>query len=214
MQSLLLRVTSWHSVELIPVRPCQNHYTTWNAFEFISLNSCFCWLLVMKLILRLLTEHSVFLLLYKYSGSFTVSKRSNFGDDTQLIVSPVALWQNGVFYQSFSQLSWEATHSFSFLQVPFFCLLPLPFQYKNKQAAHPNMRTYYFCTDTAKEMESWMKAMTDAALVQAEPVKRSVPVLSLCQGKENILLEGLNEEKQKLNVALLQHFLVLILNVC
>ncbi|KAM8751429.1 pleckstrin homology domain-containing family A member 5 isoform 16-T16 [Acanthopagrus schlegelii] len=34
------------------------------------------------------------------------------------------------------------------------------------------MRTYYFCTDTAKEMESWMKVMTEAALVQAEPVKR------------------------------------------
>lgn len=73
------------------------------------------------------------------------------------------------------------------------------------------MRTYYFCTDTAKEMESWMKVMTDAALVQAEPVKRLVPVCSLCQGKENILLEGLNEEKQKLDVALLQHFQVLIL---
>nr|XP_046249562.1 pleckstrin homology domain-containing family A member 5 isoform X7 [Scatophagus argus] len=40
------------------------------------------------------------------------------------------------------------------------------------KATHPNMRTYYFCTDTAKEMESWMKVMTDAALVQAEPVKR------------------------------------------
>ncbi|KAE8296137.1 Pleckstrin-like proteiny domain-containing family A member 5 [Larimichthys crocea] len=40
------------------------------------------------------------------------------------------------------------------------------------KATHPNMRTYYFCTDTAKEMESWMKAMTDAALVHAEPVIR------------------------------------------
>ncbi|XP_074682434.1 pleckstrin homology domain-containing family A member 5 isoform X29 [Strix aluco] len=40
------------------------------------------------------------------------------------------------------------------------------------KAAHPNMRTYYFCTDTSKEMELWMKAMTDAALVQTEPVKR------------------------------------------
>ncbi|XP_068595319.1 pleckstrin homology domain-containing family A member 5-like [Brachionichthys hirsutus] len=40
------------------------------------------------------------------------------------------------------------------------------------KATHPNMRTYYFCTDTAKEMESWMKVMTDAALVHAEPVKR------------------------------------------
>uniref|UniRef100_A0A671X4V1 Pleckstrin homology domain containing A5 n=1 Tax=Sparus aurata TaxID=8175 RepID=A0A671X4V1_SPAAU len=42
------------------------------------------------------------------------------------------------------------------------------------KATHPNMRTYYFCTDTAKEMESWMKVMTEAALVQAEPVKRFV----------------------------------------
>uniref|UniRef100_M3ZGH1 Pleckstrin homology domain containing, family A member 5 n=1 Tax=Xiphophorus maculatus TaxID=8083 RepID=M3ZGH1_XIPMA len=42
------------------------------------------------------------------------------------------------------------------------------------KATHPNMRTYYFCTDTSKEMESWMKVMTDAALVHAEPVKRSV----------------------------------------
>ncbi|XP_023205779.1 pleckstrin homology domain-containing family A member 5 isoform X11 [Xiphophorus maculatus] len=40
------------------------------------------------------------------------------------------------------------------------------------KATHPNMRTYYFCTDTSKEMESWMKVMTDAALVHAEPVKR------------------------------------------
>ncbi|XP_061677862.1 pleckstrin homology domain-containing family A member 5-like isoform X1 [Syngnathoides biaculeatus] len=40
------------------------------------------------------------------------------------------------------------------------------------KATHPNMRTYYFCTDTAKEMESWMKVMTDAALVHSEPVKK------------------------------------------
>ncbi|XP_053174571.1 pleckstrin homology domain-containing family A member 5-like isoform X1 [Scomber japonicus] len=40
------------------------------------------------------------------------------------------------------------------------------------KATHPNMRTYYFCTDTAKEMESWMKVMTDAALLHSEPVKR------------------------------------------
>ncbi|KFO36584.1 Pleckstrin homology domain-containing family A member 5 [Fukomys damarensis] len=40
------------------------------------------------------------------------------------------------------------------------------------KAAHPNMRTYYFCTDTGKEMELWMKAMLDAALVQTEPVRR------------------------------------------
>ncbi|KAM9334916.1 pleckstrin homology domain-containing family A member 5-like [Symphorus nematophorus] len=41
------------------------------------------------------------------------------------------------------------------------------------KATHPNMRTYYFCTDTAKEMESWMKVMTDAALVHTEPTRRS-----------------------------------------
>uniref|UniRef100_A0AAQ5Z608 Pleckstrin homology domain-containing family A member 5-like n=1 Tax=Amphiprion ocellaris TaxID=80972 RepID=A0AAQ5Z608_AMPOC len=40
------------------------------------------------------------------------------------------------------------------------------------KATHPNMRTYYFCTDTAKEMESWMKVMTDAALVHTEPTRR------------------------------------------
>uniref|UniRef100_A0A8C5EMR1 Pleckstrin homology domain-containing family A member 5-like n=1 Tax=Gouania willdenowi TaxID=441366 RepID=A0A8C5EMR1_GOUWI len=40
------------------------------------------------------------------------------------------------------------------------------------KATHSNMRTYYFCTDTAKEMESWMKVMTDAALVHAEAIKR------------------------------------------
>ncbi|KAL7402442.1 hypothetical protein ABVT39_015051 [Epinephelus coioides] len=40
------------------------------------------------------------------------------------------------------------------------------------KATHPNMRTYYFCCDTSKEMESWMKVMTDAALVHSEPVKR------------------------------------------
>ncbi|XP_029681275.1 pleckstrin homology domain-containing family A member 5 isoform X9 [Takifugu rubripes] len=40
------------------------------------------------------------------------------------------------------------------------------------KATHPNMRTYYFCADTAKEMEAWMKVMTDAALVHTEPAKR------------------------------------------
>lgn len=40
------------------------------------------------------------------------------------------------------------------------------------QAAHPNMRTYYFCSDTSKEMELWMRAMIGAALVHSEPVKR------------------------------------------
>ncbi|XP_051544566.1 pleckstrin homology domain-containing family A member 5-like isoform X24 [Myxocyprinus asiaticus] len=40
------------------------------------------------------------------------------------------------------------------------------------KATHPNMRTYYFGTDTAKDMESWMKVMTDAALVHTEPIRR------------------------------------------
>ncbi|XP_073477488.1 pleckstrin homology domain-containing family A member 5 isoform X7 [Aquarana catesbeiana] len=40
------------------------------------------------------------------------------------------------------------------------------------KAAHPNMRTYYFCSDTSKEMELWMRAMIGAALVHSEPVKR------------------------------------------
>ncbi|XP_069384312.1 pleckstrin homology domain-containing family A member 5-like isoform X20 [Paralichthys olivaceus] len=51
------------------------------------------------------------------------------------------------------------------------CSSPDPV-YLSQQATHPNMRTYYFCTDTAKEMESWMKVMTDAALVHSEPVTR------------------------------------------
>lgn len=42
------------------------------------------------------------------------------------------------------------------------------------------MRTYYFCTDTAKEMESWMKVMTDAALVHTEPVRRLVLTTGIC----------------------------------
>uniref|UniRef100_A0A674EPM0 Pleckstrin homology domain containing, family A member 5 n=1 Tax=Salmo trutta TaxID=8032 RepID=A0A674EPM0_SALTR len=42
------------------------------------------------------------------------------------------------------------------------------------KATHSNMRTYYFCTDTAKDMESWMKVMTDAALVHTEPIRRWV----------------------------------------
>ncbi|XP_067915034.1 pleckstrin homology domain-containing family A member 5 isoform X1 [Heterodontus francisci] len=46
------------------------------------------------------------------------------------------------------------------------------------KAAHPNMRTYYFYTETAKEMESWMKAMIEAALVQTGPVKRTEKLTS------------------------------------
>ncbi|XP_049738544.1 pleckstrin homology domain-containing family A member 5 isoform X15 [Elephas maximus indicus] len=55
------------------------------------------------------------------------------------------------------------------------------------KAAHPNMRTYYFCTDTGKEMELWMKAMLDAALVQTEPVRRVDKVTS-----ENVPTKEMN----------------------
>ncbi|XP_056312171.1 pleckstrin homology domain-containing family A member 5 isoform X16 [Danio aesculapii] len=40
------------------------------------------------------------------------------------------------------------------------------------KATHPNMRTYYFSTDTAKDMESWMKVMSDAAIAHSEPIRR------------------------------------------
>ncbi|XP_054680630.1 pleckstrin homology domain-containing family A member 5 isoform X13 [Grus americana] len=53
------------------------------------------------------------------------------------------------------------------------------------KAAHPNMRTYYFCTDTGKEMELWMKAMTDAALVQTEPVKSEMTFIWYLQSYED-----------------------------
>ncbi|XP_077401522.1 pleckstrin homology domain-containing family A member 5-like isoform X4 [Vanacampus margaritifer] len=48
------------------------------------------------------------------------------------------------------------------------------------KATHPNMRTYYFCTDTAKEMELWMKVMTDAALVHGGHVKNSALTAGKC----------------------------------
>ncbi|XP_072255982.1 pleckstrin homology domain-containing family A member 5 isoform X3 [Pyxicephalus adspersus] len=40
------------------------------------------------------------------------------------------------------------------------------------KASHSNMRTYYFCTDTSKEMELWMRSMIGASLVHSEPIKR------------------------------------------
>ncbi|XP_068133459.1 pleckstrin homology domain-containing family A member 5-like isoform X4 [Hyperolius riggenbachi] len=40
------------------------------------------------------------------------------------------------------------------------------------KASHSNMRTYYFCSDTGKEMELWMRAMIGASLVHSEPAKR------------------------------------------
>ncbi|XP_041441683.1 pleckstrin homology domain-containing family A member 5 isoform X18 [Xenopus laevis] len=38
------------------------------------------------------------------------------------------------------------------------------------------MRTYYFCSDSAKEMELWMRAMTDASLVHSKPANRVEPI--------------------------------------
>uniref|UniRef100_A0A3P8XMG1 Pleckstrin homology domain containing A5 n=1 Tax=Esox lucius TaxID=8010 RepID=A0A3P8XMG1_ESOLU len=55
------------------------------------------------------------------------------------------------------------------------------------KATHPNMRTYYFCTDTAKDMESWMKVMTDAALVHSEPAKRSEVTNHVIQNHQHVL---------------------------
>ncbi|KAM5170762.1 pleckstrin homology domain-containing family A member 5 isoform 1-T1 [Mantella aurantiaca] len=40
------------------------------------------------------------------------------------------------------------------------------------KASHSNMRTYYFCSDTSKEMELWMRVMIGASLVHSEPIKR------------------------------------------
>lgn len=167
MQSLLFRVTSRHSVEHIPVGHCQNDYATWNAFEFIDLDSTFfCWLI---LIFRLLTEHSVFLFLYKYSGSFAASKQSNFGAESQLTVSPVALWQidctdlevfstkiYGVFYQSFSQPSWETAQSFSFFQVTFSvcCLSPSKIK-TNRQHIPTCGRTIFALTQPKRWNHGW-----------------------------------------------------------
>ncbi|XP_059843616.1 pleckstrin homology domain-containing family A member 5 isoform X9 [Hypanus sabinus] len=67
--------------------------------------------------------------------------------------------------------------------LPSFKITPvMPEDHINRKyafkAAHSNMRTYYFYTETAKEMESWMKAMIEAALVQTEPVKRMEKVAS------------------------------------
>ncbi|KAM9503142.1 pleckstrin homology domain-containing family A member 5-like isoform 6-T8 [Salvelinus alpinus] len=52
------------------------------------------------------------------------------------------------------------------------------------KATHPNMRTYYFCTDAAKDMESWMKVMTDAALVHSEPIKSRLLKVEQCRPQD------------------------------
>uniref|UniRef100_A0AAZ3RTB0 PH domain-containing protein n=1 Tax=Oncorhynchus tshawytscha TaxID=74940 RepID=A0AAZ3RTB0_ONCTS len=52
------------------------------------------------------------------------------------------------------------------------------------KATHPNMRTYYFCTDAAKDMESWMKVMTDAALVHSEPIKSRLIKVEPCRPQD------------------------------
>ncbi|XP_056622044.1 pleckstrin homology domain-containing family A member 7 isoform X4 [Triplophysa dalaica] len=40
------------------------------------------------------------------------------------------------------------------------------------QAEHTGMRTYYFSADTQEDMNSWVRAMNQAALMQAQTVKR------------------------------------------
>lgn len=67
----------------------------------------------------------------------------------------------------------------SFLSFRWIFSLHLSCCPSSHQATHPNMRTYYFCTDTAKETESWMRVMTDAALVHSGPVKRLVRSLQV-----------------------------------
>ncbi|TWW75915.1 Pleckstrin -like proteiny domain-containing family A member 5 [Takifugu flavidus] len=104
--------------------------------------------------------------LYKQSSSYIIQIPHHHSLATQRRVDSTGmkLWKKRWFV--LSDLCLFYYRGFFFLSVA------SPLQNNPKQAAHPNMRTYYFCTDTAKEMESWMKVMTDAALVQAEPVKR------------------------------------------
>lgn len=42
------------------------------------------------------------------------------------------------------------------------------------QAEHTGMRTYYFSADTQEDMNGWVRAMNQAALMQTHMVKRSV----------------------------------------
>lgn len=42
------------------------------------------------------------------------------------------------------------------------------------QAEHTGMRTYYFSADTQEDMNGWVRAMNQAALMQTHTVKRSV----------------------------------------
>uniref|UniRef100_A0A6I8N8V0 Pleckstrin homology domain containing A5 n=1 Tax=Ornithorhynchus anatinus TaxID=9258 RepID=A0A6I8N8V0_ORNAN len=65
------------------------------------------------------------------------------------------------------------------------------------KAAHPNMRTYYFCTDSGKETELWMSAMLDAALVQTEPVKRA-PTRPESHGNQKTREVSKTEERKAL----------------
>ncbi|XP_048112045.1 pleckstrin homology domain-containing family A member 5-like isoform X3 [Alosa alosa] len=60
------------------------------------------------------------------------------------------------------------------------------------KATHPNMRTYYFCSDTAKDMESWMKVMTDAALVHSNPVNRLERLKVEQCGPQDVMNNGPN----------------------
>ncbi|KAG8438518.1 hypothetical protein GDO86_004909, partial [Hymenochirus boettgeri] len=79
----------------------------------------------------------------------------------------------------------------SILLPSFFISVVIPEDHINRtfafKAAHSNMRTYYFCTDTAKEMELWMRGMIDASLAHSQPTKRVDPTKG-----ENIAPQDIN----------------------
>lgn len=43
------------------------------------------------------------------------------------------------------------------------------------QAEHGGMRTYFFSADTQEDMNGWIRAMNQAALMQSQGIKRLVP---------------------------------------
>lgn len=52
------------------------------------------------------------------------------------------------------------------------------------QAEHCGMRTYFFSADTQEDMNGWIRAMNQAALMQSHGVKRSVT--SCCCNKSSL----------------------------
>lgn len=49
------------------------------------------------------------------------------------------------------------------------------------QAEHCGMRTYYFSADTQEDMNGWIRAMNQAALMQSHGMKRSVTSRCCCK---------------------------------